>query len=587
MTTYGIQKYLNIRSAHSPSWGPNELTFLTDTTGVPQVWSLSEPREWPEQRTFHDERVRFVDWSTESGELIYGMDRGGNERTQFYLLREGVEHNLTREPNAKHMWGGWNSGGTRFAFTSNRRDESSFDVYVQALDGDVERVHETNGWYNVAAWSPSDDELVVSESHSNFDQDLYVLDLYSGETRHLTPHDGDVRYRSVNWVDDDALHLVTDHGSDTLYLARLDLDSLEIECVVDGDGWNVSGVNVDESKRLVFARNRDGYSDVHTGRLEDGGIEEYLQPDLPDGVVGGTSFSAGGKRFAVTFTASTDNTNVYVVDVESGASERWTRASTAGILRETFRAPELTRFESFDGLEIPGFLTLPEETPAPVVVDIHGGPESQRRPSFGAVKQYLVNHGYAVYEPNVRGSTGYGKEYTHLDDKRKRMDSVRDVAEAVEWLSRRKEIDGSRVAAMGGSYGGFMVLACLTEYPDLWAAGVDVVGIANFVTFLENTGEWRRSLREEEYGSLEEDREYLERISPVNNIDRIRAPLFVLHGENDPRVPVGEAEQIAREAEKHVSVEKLVFPDEGHGLSKLENKVEAYTRIVEFLDRHV
>ena len=224
----------------------------------------------------------------------------------------------------------------------------------------------------------------------------------------------------------------------------------------------------------------------------------------------------------------------------------------------------------------------------PVVVDIHGGPESQRRPSFHAVKQYFLNRGYAYFEPNVRGSSGYGREYTHLDDVENRMDSVADVEAAVEWLHDQPAVDPDRIVAMGGSYGGFMVLAALTEYPDLWAAGVDVVGIANFVTFLENTGDWRRELREAEYGSLEEDREFLESVSPINNIQDIAAPLYVLHGENDPRVPVGEAEQIADEAaEQGVPVEKLIFPDEGHGFTKLENRIEAYTSIADFLDEHV
>lgn len=589
MATYSIERYLNIRSAHSPSFGPDGVAFLMDTTGVPQVWSLDEPLGWPEQRTFHDEPISFVDWSSDSGELVYGMDEGGNERVQFYRLKDGEDENLTSAPGAKHMWGGWDSSGERYAYTANRRDESVFDVYVQGIGSKPELVLETDGWYNVATWGPESDRLVLSEARSNFDQDLYILDIDSGEKRHITPHEGNVRYGSVNWVDEDVLYLITDIESDTLYLARLSLPSLEIECVIDGGEWNVEGVNLDESGRLVYSRNLDGYSDLYTGVFEKGGFRGLPEPRIPEGVIGGTSFDGSGERLAVTVTTSTDNPNMYVVDVESGEVERWTNASTAGIPQESFRSPELVHYSSFNDREIPGFLTKPiTEGEYPVVVDIHGGPESQRRPSFSAVKQYLVNHGYAVFEPNVRGSTGYGKEYTHLDDVERRMDSVRDVAEAVKWLKDRQDVDSDRIAAMGGSYGGFMVLAALTEYPSLWSAGVDIVGIANFVTFLENTGEWRRELREEEYGSLDRDREFLEEISPINKIESISAPLFVLHGRNDPRVPVGEAEQIVEKArENGVTVEKLVFDDEGHGISKLKNRVEAYSRIVEFLDTHV
>ncbi|MFT4932055.1 MAG: dipeptidyl aminopeptidase/acylaminoacyl peptidase, partial [Natronomonas sp.] len=280
----------------------------------------------------------------------------------------------------------------------------------------------------------------------------------------------------------------------------------------------------------------------------------------------------------------------YVVDVETGEAERWTNAATAGIPRETFVEPQLIHYETFDGRSIPAFFSLPRDVDGevPVVVDIHGGPESQRRPSFNPVKQYFLNRGYAYFEPNVRGSTGYGRAYTHLDDVEKRMDSVRDLRAGVEWLHDRDAVDPDRIAAMGGSYGGFMVLAALTEYPDLWAAGIDIVGIANFVTFLENTGDWRRELREAEYGSLEEDREFLESISPINHVGKIEAPLFVLHGANDPRVPLGEAEQIVEELEdRGVPVRKLVFEDEGHGFAKLENRIEAYRAVVGFLDEHV
>jgi dipeptidyl aminopeptidase/acylaminoacyl peptidase len=341
----------------------------------------------------------------------------------------------------------------------------------------------------------------------------------------------------------------------------------------------------------VYARNVDGYTDLTVGRLADDSIEEFPAPDLPEGVAAGIDFDTDAERFAVTVTGRRENTNVHVVDVETGASERWTNASTAGLARESFRTPELVRFESFDGREIPAFLSLPAEAEkgeTPVVVDIHGGPESQRRPSFSPVTQYLLDAGYAAFEPNVRGSTGYGKAYTHLDDKDKRMDAVADIERGVAWLGDHSAIDPDRIAVMGGSYGGFMTLAALTEYPDLWAAGVDIVGIADFTTFLENTGSWRRALREAEYGSLDDDRELLESISPLNNIKRIDAPLFVLHGANDPRVPVGEAEQVAaRVGEQDVPVETLIFDDEGHGIVKRDNRIEAYTAIAEFLAEHV
>jgi len=629
---YDLERYLTIRSAYGASFSPDgDLSVLLDTTGVPQVWTLTEPGEWPVQRTFADERVTFASWSPERRELAFGMDRGGNERTQLYRLDPdgGTTTDLTCRPDAKHRWGGWSHDGDRFAFASNRRDESVFDVYVQGREetgDDARLVHEGEGWLSVGGWSPDDSRLLVSRAHWSFDQDLFVLDVGSGELTHVTPHDGDVRFVSAEWgPDGEALYLVTDYGADTEYLARLDLEAAAapggpaevptgdgedggtddetptdgedvgaaLDVVRDGGAWNVDGVALDaETGRLVSSRNVDGYTELTVGELVGPTtVEEGPAPDLPEGVAGGVSFDDDADRYALSASGREQNTDVYVVEFATGETERWTRASTAGIPPETFRTPDLVRYPTFDDRDIPGFLSLPAEpTPGdiPVIVDVHGGPESQRRPSFAGLAQYFLSRGYAVFEPNVRGSTGYGREYTHLDDVRNRMDSVADLAAAYEWLADHEAVDPDRVVAMGGSYGGFMVLAALTAYPDLWAAGVDVVGIANFVTFLENTGSWRRELREAEYGSLEADRAFLESVSPINNIENIAAPLFVLHGANDPRVPVGEAEQVAEKARQQgVPVEKLVFEDEGHGLSKLENRIEAYTAVVEFLDEHV
>ncbi|MEF8852158.1 MAG: S9 family peptidase [Haloarculaceae archaeon] len=623
MRVYDLERYLNVRSAYGASFAPDgELAFLHDTTGVPQVWTVDAPGRWPDQHTFYEERVTFASWSPEQRELVFGMDEGGNERAQLFRLDpdDGTVTPLTAMPEAKHRWGGWAHDGERFAFASNRRDESVFDVYVQGraeTGDDATRVHEGDGWLSVGGWSPDDDRLLVSEAHWSFDQDLYVLELpggvasgadddgegpeTEGELVHLTPHDDDVRFVSAQWAPDgESVYLVTDHGADTSYLARLDVAtaaaaddvSAALSVVEAGGDWDVDGVALDdETGRLVYSRNVDGYTELTVGELDGDGVAEFPTPDLPEGVAGGVAFDDGAERFALSASGRTANTNVYVVDVETGEAERWTEAGTAGIPRETFVGPELVRYPTFDDREIPAFFSLPDDWEAgetPVIVDIHGGPESQRRPSFAGLTQYFLSQGYAVFEPNVRGSTGYGREYTHLDDVRNRMDSVADIEAAVEWLADREAVDPGRVVAMGGSYGGFMVLAALTEYPDLWAAGVDIVGIANFVTFLENTGPWRRELREAEYGSLEADREFLESVSPTNNIENIEAPLFVMHGANDPRVPVGEAEQIADEArDQGVPVEKLVFDDEGHGITKLENRIEAYTAVVDFLDEHV
>ena len=596
---YDVERYLSIRSAYGPSFshGGDTISFLYDVTGVPQVWSITDAQHWPEQRTFSDERATFLSHSPERSELIFGMDVGGNERAQLYRLDtpDGTITDLTAHPDAKHLWGGWSHDGEQIAFGSNRRDEAVFDIYVQQRDAvgdDATMVYEGDGWFSPAGFNPTDTQLAVVEAHSSFHQDLHVLDLDSRSLQHITPADEPGRYVSIAWAPEgDGLYVVTDRDADTAYLAYLDLESGEQRTVVEGGEWDLESVTVDdESGHIAYTRNVDGYTEVTVGSLVDETtIDVSPQPAIPSGVAGGVSFDPAGDRMAITVTGRSHNPNVYVVDIETGEAQRWTRAATAGIPPDTFHEPELVHIESFDGLEIPGFLTLPADIDGevPVIVDIHGGPESQRRPSFSGLTQYFLANGYAMFEPNVRGSSGYGKAYTHLDDVEKRMDSVGDIEACVDWLASHDAIDADRIVAKGGSYGGFMVLAAMTTFPDRWAAGIDIVGIANFVTFLENTGDWRRSLREAEYGSLEDDREFLESISPIHSIDRIRAPLFVVHGANDPRVPVGEAEQIATAAADHVPVETLIFDDEGHGLSKLENRITAYREIVTFLDEHV
>jgi len=283
--------------------------------------------------------------------------------------------------------------------------------------------------------------------------------------------------------------------------------------------------------------------------------------------------------------------DVWVWDLPQEKLWQATRSSLGGIAPESFVEPALVHYPTFDEREIPAFLFLPRDKPArdlPVVINVHGGPEGQARPIFNPVNQYLAAQGYAVLAPNVRGSSGYGYTYMSLDDVRKRMDSVADLRHAALWLRASGIANPQRIVVMGGSYGGFMVLSAITTYPDLWAAAVDIVGIANFVTFLENTHPWRRKLRESEYGSLENDREFLEGISPIRRVNEITAPLFVIHGANDPRVPIGEAEQIvAALRQRQVPVEYLRFEDEGHGLIKRANRLVAYPAIARFLDEHL
>ncbi len=295
--------------------------------------------------------------------------------------------------------------------------------------------------------------------------------------------------------------------------------------------------------------------------------------------------SPDGSRLAFGFSSPQTTWDAWLLDTETFESRRLTRSPT-GIPKTELVAPTLHRFPSFDGESIPYLVYRPEpDEPAPVLLEIHGGPEAQRRPMWIPLVQYLVGHGFAVVQPNVRGSTGYGKRFEHLDDGRRRLDTVRDVAALHDLLSADTRFAADQTVLYGGSYGGYMVLACLAFEPERWAGGVAVVPISSLVTFLRNTSEYRRAFREREYGSLEDDLEFLVEASPITHVDRIRAPLLLIHGANDPRVPLGEAEQIhAALGERGIRSELLVYHDEGHGLQKLSNRLDAYPRAVAFME---
>ncbi|HEV2108859.1 MAG TPA: S9 family peptidase, partial [Thermomicrobiales bacterium] len=335
---------------------------------------------------------------------------------------------------------------------------------------------------------------------------------------------------------------------------------------------------------IAYAVNEDGPSRLWLRSTSSG--EERAVSGLPDGVIEGLTWAPDGARLAFSLSGPRYPSGIWSCGLDGIATEV-TASNLGEVDPVTLSDPQIVRYPTFDGREIPAFWYKPAtEGPWPVVVDVHGGPESQRRTQFAPVTQFLLSRGYVVLAPNVRGSTGYGKAYCHLDDVERRMDAVADLTAAADWLAAREDVRADRIAVMGQSYGGFMTLAALTSYPDRWAAGVDVVGIADFITFLERTGPWRRSRRAAEYGDLERDADLLREISPLHKVDRIKAPLIVVHGRNDPRVPLFEAEQIVAALEaRGRQTELLVFDDEGHGLAKRANRIAGYGAIAAFLDR--
>jgi dipeptidyl aminopeptidase/acylaminoacyl peptidase len=613
---YDIERYLNIRRASAPSFSPqaDRIAFLTNITGTAQVWMVPSQGGWPEQMTFYPDLVDFISWSPAGSGLIFGKAIGGNENAQLYWLSpDGSEIKaLTNDAKVRYNFGSWSRDGKSISYASNKRNPNFFDVYVmEVASGREELVYQQDGSNQPLDWSFNDRQIIVSHENEqlSLDNDLYLVDLQTKQATLLTQHQGASQFGRVHFAPDGhSIIFGTDEGREFFSLAQMNLQTRRVD-ILDGTPWELASTQMSRDGSLfAYTINRDGFSELYIRKLDTDGkpLITTLGPKgtpikLPGkGVVTGLNFSQDNRKLAFTFNGASYNADVWLYDLKTQALSQLTHSSRAGIPQSSFVAPELVHYKSFDGREIPAWFYRPQapagSTPTgkgtsvrlPVIVSVHGGPEGQEQPLFNPSYQYFLARGYAVLAPNVRGSTGYGKTYTHLDDVFKREDSVKDLAASVEWLKNEVGVNEHRIAIMGGSYGGYMTLAAITLYPDLWAAAVEQYGIANFETNLKNTSGYRRKQREREYGTLDKDLAFLKSISPIYRVDRIRAPLLVFQGKNDPRVPYTEAEQIVKALRtRNAPVEYTLFDDEGHGFVKLANRLVVGRQIADFLDRYM
>jgi dipeptidyl aminopeptidase/acylaminoacyl peptidase len=584
-----LRQLLEIRAAYARDFSDDASQVLVSSNvpGTLQLYLAGRDGAGLSQLTDLPEPVtgQFV---AGTGRILVEMDEGGNERIQLYLMdaRAGADlEPFVHDPDHIHRAPHLTRDGSLVAYSSNARTFVDFDVCVKPLEGGDERIlFAEGGWCEAAGFSPDGRWLAVQRlTERSGDNDLYLVDVESGERVFVSPHDDEALFGAPAWLGDSSgFFFATSTGREFADVARYDMATRSWEIVLESE-WDKECRADPSGRHLLVDENADGYSRLE---LRDPvTLESRGEVPLPGrGVAVEPVFSRDGRYLAYHFTSPLEPGDVWVYDTDSCETTRATQ-SPREVSADDFREPALHRFDSFDGESIPVFVYEADDS-APVVAMIHGGPEGQLRPVFNPLAEYFAQNGYAVVGPNVRGSTGYGKRFEHLDDVYKRLDSVRDLVSLHDWLGEQDRFDTDRVVLFGGSYGGYMVLAGLAFHPDRWTAGIDIVGLSSLVTFLENTSEWRRAFREREYGSLERDREFLESVSPMTHVDQIRAPLFIIHGRNDPRVPVTEAEQLyAVLSAKGIPCELVIYDDEGHGLAKLANRLDAYPRAIAFLER--
>lgn len=595
-----VARYTEARNARFVDWHPTrrELMVATRFANVPQLHVVSMPGGARRQITFEAEPVTRAAYQPKTGaSIIFQKDTGGGEFYQLYRLdiADGRSTLLT-DGKSRHETFIWNHRGDRVAYTSTRRNGTDADIYVMdpsnpATDRRVADVA-GGGWYPLD-WSPDDGALLVQEYSSITKSRLWLVDVAAGTKAPLTP-DEEVAYGFALFSGDGrGVFATNDNGQEFLQLVHIDRASGAMSRIKTGIDWNIEEIaQSPDGRSLAFTTNEAGLSRLH---LMDTSTRE-VRPvtGVPDGVAAGLKWRSDGRELALSLTAGGAPAEAYSFDIQSGRVERWTESELGGIASSSLSVPSLIRWTSFDHREITGFLYQPPARftgKRPVIINIHGGPEAQFRPAFmGRANYYLQELGVALLMPNVRGSDGYGKTFVGLDNGTKREDSVKDIGALLDWIAAHPQLDASRVLVVGGSYGGYMTLATAVHYPDRIRAAVDVVGISNFNTFLKNTESYRRDLRRAEYGDerIPEMAAFFERIAPLNHASKIKAPLFVIQGGNDPRVPKTESEQMVSTLKAQgTPVWYLMAKDEGHGFAKKSNQDFEFYSTVMFIKKYL
>ncbi|MBL7922882.1 MAG: S9 family peptidase [Bacteroidia bacterium] len=598
-----VNKYTNVRSAGFADWHPKKREMLMSTRfgNTGQLHYLKMPMGARTQITFFDEPVGGGTFEPKEGKyFIFSRDAGGNEFGQLYRydIADGNITLLTDGGRSQNGGINWSTKGDKILYSSTKRNGADRDIYLMdplQPAGEKLVLQVSGGGWGVNDWSPDDKSFIVGEGISVTESRLWLVDLASGVKKRLSPETKEqaVFEGAVFSNDGKSIFLSTDLDHEFQYLASMDLATGKITPLTKGIPWDVSSYDLSpDGTKMVFSTNEAGISKLYllntiTGKYE--GIRE-----IPEGLIGGFKWHENGSELAFSWSNATSSSDIYSYNVNTRKLERWTESELGGLVSSQLGNAQLIKWKSFDGQEISGFYYKPSAKfsgKRPVIIVIHGGPEGQSFPGFQGRNNYFLNElGVALVYPNVRGSTGYGKSFVKMDNGYLRENSVKDIGALLDWIAQQPDLDASKVMTMGGSYGGYMALACAVFYSDRLKCSNDIVGISSFTTFLKNTESYRRDLRRVEYGDEQDPKmfAFLEKISPLNNVDKIKIPMFIVQGGNDPRVPRTEATQMAAALKKNnVPVWYLEAKDEGHGFRKKTNSDFQFYSTILFVKKYL
>lgn len=594
-----VKPYTEARGANLVAWHPvnKQMIIATRFGNAVQLHQVKMPGGDRKQITFFDEPLGNASFEPTAGKyFLFTKDVGGNEFGQIYRYDMSTGKSTMITPGGKSQNGGitWNKKGTKILYTSTRRNGTDRDIYMMdplnpASDKLVLQL-EGGGW-SMEDWSDDEQRIILNKGVSVNESSIWLYDMASAKNSRLLPETNErVVYTGGTFTKDGkSIYMGTDKDNEYVRPAKYDLATKKITYLVTGINWELTSFEITkDQKQAAFVTNEAGVSKLY---IHDLVTNKYKQvTTIPTGIIGGTEWHNDNKTLGFSFVTATSSSDVYELNSATQKLTRWTESELGGMNLDGVEAPKLIKWKSFDGLEISGFLYKANKKftgKRPVIINIHGGPEGQSRPGFIGRNNYFLNElGVSIVYPNVRGSTGFGKSFTDKDNGMKREESVQDIGALIDWIATQSELDASRIMITGGSYGGYMTLACAFHYNDKIKCALDVVGISHFTTFLKNTESYRRDLRRVEYGDEREPAmaAYFEKIAPLNNAEKITKPMYIVQGKNDPRVPYTEAEQMRDKIKNNGgTVWFLMANDEGHGFQKKNNVDFLFYTTVQFI----